>query len=103
MKIVYITDRPHPTPSSPNQLWVSDITYWKWDSYFLYISLITDAYSPMIVGYHIATPLQSIETIQALTMAILHFLICLKTLFIIRIEGVNTAVEFMSNYLILLA
>ena len=56
--------------STPNQLWVSDITHWKYSSGFLYISLITDAYSRMIVGYHIATTLESIETIQALVMAI---------------------------------
>ena len=57
-------------PNSPNQLWVSDITHWKCPCCILYISLITDAYSRMIVGYHIAITLQSIETIQALTMAI---------------------------------
>jgi len=56
--------------NGPNQLWVSDITHWKCSSGFLYISLITDAYSHMIVGYHIATTLESIETIQALVMAI---------------------------------
>lgn len=57
-------------PIYPNQLWVSDITHWKYSPGFLYISLITDAYSRMIVGYHIATTLESIETIQALVMAI---------------------------------
>lgn len=57
-------------PVSTNQLWVSDITHWKCPCCILYISLITDAYSRMIVGYHIATTLESIETIQALTMAI---------------------------------
>jgi len=56
--------------SSPNQLWVSDITYWKCEFGFLYISLITDAYSHMVVGYHIAKTLESIESLQALNMAI---------------------------------
>ncbi len=50
---------------APNQLWVSDITHWKCAAGVLYISLITDAYSRMIVGYHIAITLESIETIQA--------------------------------------
>jgi transposase InsO family protein len=57
-------------PTSPNQLWVSDITYWKIDNGFVYISLITDAYSHKIVGYHVAETLESIETIQALRMAL---------------------------------
>ena len=56
--------------SAPNQLWVSDITHWRCESYFLYISLITDAYSHMIVGYHIGRTLESIESVQALNMAI---------------------------------
>ena len=57
-------------PSQPNQLWVSDITYWKITSGHLYISFVTDAYSHKIVGYHVADNLESIETIKALTMAI---------------------------------
>jgi len=52
-----------------NQLWVSDITYWKVAGSYLYISLITDAYSHKVVGYHLAETLESIETIQALKMA----------------------------------
>jgi len=53
-----------------NQLWVSDITYWKVADSYLYISLITDAYSHKVVGYHLAETLQSIETIAALKMAL---------------------------------
>jgi hypothetical protein len=30
-------------PTAPNQLWVSDITYWKPNDQVFYISLITDA------------------------------------------------------------
>ena len=51
------------TPRGPNQLWVSDITYWKIESGYLYISLITDAYSRKIVGYHVADTMESIETV----------------------------------------
>lgn len=54
----------------PNQLWVSDITYWKVKEEHLYISLITDAYSHKVVGYHLADTLETIETIQALKMAL---------------------------------
>lgn len=58
-------------PQAPNRLWVSDITYWRIASgRFVYISLITDAYSHKIVGYHVANTLESIETLQALQMAI---------------------------------
>jgi len=57
-------------PTAPNQLWVSDITYWKIKDSYVYISFITDAYSHKIVGYHVAETLESIETIQALKMAL---------------------------------
>ena len=54
----------------PNQLWVSDITYWKVNGEHLYISLITDAYSHKVVGYHFADTLETMETIKALEMAL---------------------------------
>ena len=57
-------------PTSPNQLWVSDITYWKLEKEFVYISFITDVFSHKIVGFHVAESLKSVETIQALKMAI---------------------------------
>lgn len=58
-------------PQRPNEIWVSDITYWKIDSgENLYISLITDAYSRQIVGYHVADSLAAIESVQALKMAL---------------------------------
>jgi len=58
------------TPDRPNQLWVSDITYWKIDTGNVYISLITDAFSRKIVGYHVADTLDAIETVQALENAL---------------------------------
>lgn len=57
-------------PTCPNQLWVSDITYWEISTGFIYISLITDAYSHKIVGYHLAETLEALESVKALTMAI---------------------------------
>jgi putative transposase len=57
-------------PSGPNQLWVSDITYWKIDEGHVYISLITDAYSHKIVGFHLAQTVEAVETVQALKMAL---------------------------------
>lgn len=61
-------------PTAPNQLWVSDITYWKInDKQHLYISFITDAFSHKIVGYHIAETLEAVESIKALKMALSTF------------------------------
>jgi len=59
------------TPFRPNQLWVSDITYWKAGGIWLYISFITDAYSHKIVGYHLSETLHAEQTIMALKMALL--------------------------------
>ncbi len=57
-------------PTCSNQLWVSDIAYWRIKDSFTYISFVTDAYSRKIVGYHLGDNLQTSETIQALQMAI---------------------------------
>lgn len=57
-------------PTSRGQLWVSDITYWKIKTGFVYISFITDAFSHKIVGYHVANTLETIECIKALKMAL---------------------------------
>lgn len=58
-------------PKSINQLWVSDITYWKINTNtHLYISLITDAYSRKIVGYNVAETMEAVQSIQALQMAL---------------------------------
>jgi len=61
-------------PEAPNQLWVSDITYWRTTNGFVYISFITDAYSKKIVGYHVAQTMEAVETLEALKMAISGFL-----------------------------
>ena len=56
--------------SGSNQLWVSDITYVRVGSKFLYLSLITDAYSRRIVGYHLSRSLDRSGCIAALRMAL---------------------------------
>ena len=53
-----------------NQLWVSDITYYKVAGKFAYLSFVTDAYSHKILGYHIAESLETIHSLKALQMAI---------------------------------
>lgn len=57
-------------PTAPNQFWVSDITYWKTRWFTVYITIITDAYSHRIVGYHLAQSLQAVECARALQMAL---------------------------------
>lgn len=58
------------TPTRSNQLWVSDITYWRLKDRFIYISFITDAFSHKIVGYQVDETLEAASTIRALQMAI---------------------------------
>jgi len=58
------------TPKSSNQLWVSDITYWRVANGFLYISFVTDAFTHKIVGYCVSDNLSSLAPIKALEMAI---------------------------------
>ncbi len=55
---------------APNKLYVSDITYWKIISGFVYVSFITDVYSHKIVGYQVAETMEAIESIKALRMAL---------------------------------
>jgi transposase InsO family protein len=58
------------TPQKPGELWVADITYVLIDNGFLYLSLITDAYSHKIMGYYIADTLEAVHTTKALQMAL---------------------------------
>ena len=57
-------------PTAINELWVSDITYWKLKSNPVYISFITDVYSHKIVGYQLADTMEAIESVAALQMAL---------------------------------
>ena len=57
-------------PMKPNQIWVADITYLETEIGFVYISLITDAYSRKIVGYHVADNLLAISSVEALKIAL---------------------------------
>jgi putative transposase len=55
---------------APEQLWVSDITYLRTENGFIYLSLITDAYSRKIVGYHLSQQLRAQGCLVALHKAI---------------------------------
>ena len=52
------------------QVFVSDITYIRFVNGFLYLALITDAYSRKIIGYHLGQTLETIHSMIALRMAI---------------------------------
>lgn len=58
-------------PERPNQIWVSDITYIKTKNEFLYLFLITDAYSKKILGYRLAKNLDSIHAVNSLQDALI--------------------------------
>lgn len=53
-----------------HQGWVSDITYIRTSKDFMYLFLITDAYSRKIVGWHLSDSLKVEGAIDALKMAI---------------------------------
>lgn len=57
-------------PSRAEQVWVSDITYLRTDKGFIYLFLVTDAYSRKIVGYHLSQSLKASGCISALKKAI---------------------------------
>ncbi|WP_185096808.1 IS3 family transposase, partial [Chitinophaga barathri] len=57
-------------PQLPGQLWVSDITYLRTPARFLYLSLVTDACSRKIVGYHLSQQLKVKGCLSALQKAI---------------------------------
>lgn len=56
--------------SAPNRLWVSDITYLLIARGFVYLSLITDAYSRKIVGWAVDESLGARGPVNALKMAL---------------------------------
>lgn len=57
-------------PTGPHQLWVSDITYILTAEGFVYLSLITDAYSRKIIGWALGDTLEACHSVIALNMAI---------------------------------
>lgn len=58
------------TADRPNRLWVADLTYVATWRGFVYVALITDVYSRMIVGWQASTSLRAELALDALDMAI---------------------------------
>lgn len=57
-------------PQRSNQLWAVDITYVRTQQGFVYLFLLTDAYSRKIVGWQLSHSLAVEGAVQALKMAI---------------------------------
>jgi len=75
------TDSKHHFPRYPNlmkemvidhlnQVWLSDITYIRIRTGFVYLAAILDAYSRKVIGYAVSTALDTSLTLEALEMAI---------------------------------
>jgi putative transposase len=58
------------TPTRPEEVFVSDITYVQSNEGVHYLSLVTDAFSRKIVGYHVSNEMKATDVVKALDMAI---------------------------------
>lgn len=56
--------------TASEQVWVADITYLPTADQFVYLSLVTDAHSRKIVGWHVHDSLRTEPVAQALKMAL---------------------------------
>jgi transposase InsO family protein len=66
---IYANQASELVPTAINQLWVSDITYIRTREGFMFLALITDAYSRKIVGHDISDSLELEGCLRALKMA----------------------------------
>ncbi|MEW7293184.1 IS3 family transposase, partial [Aquimarina sp. 2304DJ70-9] len=57
-------------PQEPEQYFVSDITYIKSREKTHYLSLVTDAYSRKIMGYHLSDDMSAENVVKAIKMAL---------------------------------
>ena len=58
------------TATAPNQKWVSDITYIATDEGWLYLAVVLDLYSRLVVGWAMAERMTAGLVCEALTMAL---------------------------------
>lgn len=59
--------------NGPNQIWQSDITYYRVGERFYYIVFIIDVYTKIIVGHHVSENLRAEANIKALNKAIKEY------------------------------
>ncbi len=57
-------------PSRPDEIWVTDITYLHVEGRHMYVFLVTDMYSRMVVGWKVADNMRDDNAIEALKMAL---------------------------------
>ena len=57
-------------PAAPNQLWVADITYVRLRESFVYLAVILDAWSRLVVGWSLGETLTADLALEALEMAL---------------------------------
>lgn len=57
-------------PSGPNQAWVSDITYIRTRSGWLYLAVVLDLYARKVVGWSMAPSMHAELVCTALQLAI---------------------------------
>ena len=66
-----LKDGPHKVvPTGCEQVWVADITYLRTKEKMVYVSLITDAYSRKIMGWHVHDGLGTDQVSEAFKMAL---------------------------------
>ena len=63
-------------PSGPNEAWVADITYIPTGEGWLYLAIVEDLYSRMVVGWSMAATMESRLVVDALEMAVQRRLPC---------------------------
>jgi transposase InsO family protein len=56
--------------TGPDQLWVADITYVRLQEEFVYLAVVLDAFTRLVVGWAMANHLRAELAISALTMAL---------------------------------
>lgn len=61
-----------PKATTPNQLWVADITYIQTQEGWLYLAAILDLYSRKIVGWAMSERIDTALVLKALAMALRH-------------------------------
>jgi putative transposase len=57
------------TATAPNQLWVTDLTHVPTWAGVAYVCFTTEAFSPMIVGWRVASNMRTTMVLDAIEMA----------------------------------
>ena len=57
-------------PSAPNRLWVADLTYVSTWSGWAYVAFVVDAYARRILGWRVATTMNTAMVLDSIEQAI---------------------------------